>query len=193
MKKRNSYLRKTYLVEYQALKNAIHRCYNEKHIAYKNYGARGITVADEWRTATGFAMFLDTLGPRPSSQHSLDRIDNDRGYEPGNVWWAPDRSTQQLNRRPNETDCSDLGWGIGLTKPTGTGRGKTGKKSPLIPHDGRIQTLVDWARELDMNPATIRQRFQRGLSPADALSPSTSRQGLKRQIARNALLLPTIH
>ena len=89
----------TYQSEYGALCNAIHRCHNPDHKAYPNYGGRGISVADEWRNLkTGFDRFLDHIGPKPTPDLTLDRIDNDLGYLPGNVRWA-DRKTQQNNRR----------------------------------------------------------------------------------------------
>lgn len=72
------------------------RCLNKNHRAYPHYGGRGITIAPEWEN--DFEAFLFHVGPRPSSDHSLDRVDNDRGYEPGNVRWATWKE-QQNNRR----------------------------------------------------------------------------------------------
>ncbi len=87
-------------VEREALRSAIRRCHNPRTINFANYGGRGITVCDAWRDSEqGFARFLAELGPKPTRHHSLDRIDNDRGYEPGNVRWA-DKKTQSANRRP---------------------------------------------------------------------------------------------
>jgi len=80
--------------EYQAWQNMRARCMNAAHPKYARYGGRGITVCPEWDS---FPAFFDHIGPRPSADHSLDRIDNERGYEPGNVRWAT-RREQQLNR-----------------------------------------------------------------------------------------------
>lgn len=78
----------------------IQRCTNPKHTAFANYGGRGITVCPEWRTFAPFeAWILAHLGPRPDGM-TLDRIDNDGHYEPGNMRWAT-RSQQQRNKRPS--------------------------------------------------------------------------------------------
>lgn len=193
MKRYKSYLKNAYSAEYNALKNAIHRCHNPKNLGYLNYGVRGITVFDAWRSERGFELFLDYMGPRPSPQHSLDRIDNDGPYAPGNVWWAPSAAVQLANRRPQKTNCGDLGWGVGYVEPTGTGRGHSRKRSALLPHDGRVQTVAAWSIETTVSGATIISRIRRGLSPAEALNPSTSRRGEVRKTPRNAHLLSTIH
>ena len=93
----------TYLnsrAEYEACKQARMRCRNASHAAYENYGGRGITFCDEWLGKGGFQKFMEHIGPKPSPELSLDRIDNDKGYEPGNVRWAT-ASEQMLNRRPS--------------------------------------------------------------------------------------------
>lgn len=80
--------------EIKAIRNAIQRCYNPSYRGYRYYGGRGITVCDEWRNDQ--AAFVEYMGPRPKG-YSLDRIDNDKGYEPGNVRWAS-KTTQATNR-----------------------------------------------------------------------------------------------
>jgi hypothetical protein len=72
------------------------RCYNPQNPAYKHYGRRGIRVCDRWRL--NFDAFLEDMGPPPSARHSIDRIDNDRGYEPDNCRWATPRE-QGANKR----------------------------------------------------------------------------------------------
>lgn len=84
--------------EYKCWQQIKARCLNPNHRAYADYGGRGITVHETW--VNDFVAFLDHVGPRPSRRHSLDRIDNNRGYEPGNVRWASPKR-QNNNRRPH--------------------------------------------------------------------------------------------
>lgn len=72
------------------------RCNNNKHVAFKNYGGRGITINPEW--IKNPQLLIDEIGPRPSSDYTLDRINNDGNYESGNVRWAT-RSEQAKNKR----------------------------------------------------------------------------------------------
>lgn len=83
---------------FRAWRDAKQRCTNPRNKWYDRYGGRGITMCDEWLndSAAFIAWMHGNLGARPDG-HSLDRIDNDRGYEPGNLRWA-DAHTQSLNR-----------------------------------------------------------------------------------------------
>lgn len=74
------------------------RCHNPSAKQFHNYGGRGIQMYEPWRT--DFASFLEHIGPRPSPQYTLDRINNDKGYEPGNLRWAT-RAEQARNRTDN--------------------------------------------------------------------------------------------
>lgn len=158
--------------EYQALRNAVDRCNRITHPQYGDYGGRGIFVCAEWECIeTGFAAFLDEVGPKPYPWLELDRIDNNRGYYPGNVRWV-DRSTNLLNRRAPTNVIADLGWGIGRYQM----RDKNGKphtfKSPLVPFNGEIVTLHKASVELQIAVPTLRQRFQRGWGPERSLTPT---------------------
>lgn len=81
---------------YRAWRGAKTRCFNRKDRKYPDYGGRGITVCAAWRDS--FEAFFRDMGPRPSPLHSLDRIDSDGHYEPGNCRWAT-LDVQNNNRR----------------------------------------------------------------------------------------------
>jgi hypothetical protein len=71
------------------------RCFNTSRAEYPLYGGRGITVCERWKNS--FAAFLEDMGERPDG-HTLDRIDMNSGYEPGNCRWAT-ATEQSRNRR----------------------------------------------------------------------------------------------
>lgn len=135
----------TYRSEYCSLRNAIHRCHSPNNKQYMDYGGRGIRVCSEWRANNGFEQFLKHIGEKPSSDLTLDRINNDGHYEPNNVRWAK-RSVQQFNRRTRNT----------CTK---------------ISIDGRVQTIREWAHQTGIAEATIRSRINIGLQGKELILP----------------------
>lgn len=90
------YVPKDARVEYNIWRGMKDRCFNTNCKNYKNYGGRGIRVCDDWQN--NFTAFYEYIGPRPSDKHSIDRINNDGNYEPGNVRWAI-KEIQGYNRR----------------------------------------------------------------------------------------------
>jgi hypothetical protein len=116
------------------------RCLNPKHTAYKNYGGRGITVCAAW--VNDYSTFFRDMGERPSLDHSIDRIDNNGNYEPGNCRWAT-RIQQGRNRRDNR----------------------------LLLYKGETKTLSEWSELLGISGITIGHRLDtHGWSVEKALS-----------------------
>lgn len=105
------------------------------------YGGRGIRVCERWLNS--FPAFLEDMGPRPSAEHSIDRIDNDGNYEPRNCRWAT--ATIQSNNRSN---CVRL------------------------EIDGRSLTVSDCAAETGVSRELIYKRLERGLSSSEAVNPA---------------------
>jgi hypothetical protein len=93
--------------EYMAWSSMRSRCENKKHQAWKYYGKRGIAVCERWKI---FANFIADMGNKPKNT-SIDRIDNDGDYEPGNCRWATPKE-QAANRREQR--------GFAVVAPNGT-------------------------------------------------------------------------
>lgn len=116
--------------EYRSWIAAKGRCYNPNNQDYANYGGRGIAMSDEWRD--DFNAFLRDMGACPA-QHSIDRIDSDRGYETGNCRWAP-AVVQARNQRSNHR----------------------------ITFDGQTLTLGEWAERKGLTRTALEQRVKAG-------------------------------
>lgn len=84
--------------EYWVWANLNQRCRDQKQKSYKNYGGRGISVCERWKTS--FEAFFADMGPRPSALHSIERKNNEGPYSPENCVWAI-KITQQRNTRTN--------------------------------------------------------------------------------------------
>lgn len=120
-------------VEYKTWVQMIGRCENPNLERYPQYGGRGISVCARWRHS--YETFLADMGRRPSDKCSIDRIDNDGNYEPGNCRWAT-RREQQNN--------------------TSTTR--------YITFRGQTAPVTTWASRLGVTAASIRQRLNKGWS-----------------------------
>jgi hypothetical protein len=86
----------TFTPEYKIWLSRKSLCYNPNVEQYEDYGGRGVTMCDRWRYS--FTAFIEDVGERPSPELTLERLDNSKGYEPGNVTWAT-RIDQAKNRR----------------------------------------------------------------------------------------------
>lgn len=106
--------RMKYTKEYNAWRNIKDRCRNKNHWAYEYYGARGIDICDEWYNS--FEAFYEGLGDIPDGL-SIDRINNDKGYEPGNIRFA-NKTEQCTNRRKFKNNTSGY-TGVSFSKKKG--------------------------------------------------------------------------
>jgi len=85
---------------YNSWDNMNQRCRNPKNTNYPRYGAKGITVCERWMGVKGFINFLEDMGEKPTSKHSIDRIDTNLNYTPDNCRWAT-RYEQHRNKSNN--------------------------------------------------------------------------------------------
>lgn len=109
--------------EYGIWQGMLSRCDSSGSQANRNYGGRGIAVCDRWRS---FESFYEDMGPRPSSKHSIDRINNNGDYEPGNCRWATQKE-QARNTRVNY----------------------------LVEHNGEVKCVADWAEQYGFRPSVL--------------------------------------
>lgn len=116
--------------EYRTWVHMRDRCYRKTDKRYKNYGGRGISVCERWRTS--FTAFYADMGKRPSSKHSIDRIDNNGDYDPGNCRWATNK--QQADNRQNSLKYT---------------------------HGGESHTIREWSYISGVDYNTLRQRLRR--------------------------------
>ena len=131
--------------EYVAWKSMNSRCNSPGNKDYKNYGGRGIAVCDRWRD--DFNVFVSDMGQRPSNAHSIDRIDNSKGYGPDNCRWVANVQ-QNNNRRCNR----------------------------LVEWNGRTATIAQLADEHGMRYSLVYGRLKAGWTIAQALSKPSNRK-----------------
>ena len=112
----------------QAWNHMKQRCYNPKDTGYKHYGGRGIQVCDRWLDS--FENFLEDMGEVPY-RLTLERVNNNGNYEPGNCKWTTQKR-QQNNRRNNK----------------------------IIEFNGKTHTMSEWADILGINSATLKKRLR---------------------------------
>lgn len=124
------------------------RATNPENARWADYGGRGITLCEAWHD---FEAFYRDMGDRPHGM-TIERVDNNKGYEPGNVIWA-DRLTQANNRRV----------------------------SVFITFNGKTQTAAEWGRETGLGKATIYRRLARGWSVERALTETLQMTGNRRK------------
>lgn len=130
----------------------LRRCNNKKNSRYPDYGGRGITVCERWHD---FENFIADMGERPSKNYSINRIDNDGNYEPGNCNWAT------LKEQANNT-----------------------RRNHWIEINGERKTLSQWAVEYGIKASIVLRRLTRGLTPEDALSRPVRQAKSKAQVRR---------
>lgn len=123
--------------EYRAWQKAKARCYDVNDPGFPRYGGRGITMCDVWRTS--FDAFLADVGPRPSASHSLDRINNDGHYEPGNCRWAT-KAEQRRNQTRVKLAPADV-HAIRAARERGESERSLARRYGVVRHT--IHSIVD--------------------------------------------------
>lgn len=148
--------------EYRCWGAIIQRCHNPKHKQFKDYGGRGIAICDAWRG--DFSAFFAHVGARPSAKHSLDRKDNSKGYEPGNVRWAT-QVEQTNNTRQNRIVEID-----GIRCTLAEAIRLKGQRSNVV----RQRIAIGWSVERALNQP-ITPSPMRGIKKSDEIKVSRTR------------------
>jgi hypothetical protein len=132
--------------EYALWAAAKRRCFSKKDSNYSYYGGRGISMCARWKNS--FENFISDMRPRPSSKHTLDRIDNNGNYEPTNCRWAT-RKEQLRNTRV----------------------------TIFVEHEGKRIALADLVQQVGVSMAMVRYRIQHGWELDDALLIPPGKKG----------------
>jgi hypothetical protein len=152
----------------------IQRCTNPRIVSFPHYGGRGISVSPAWLHS--FQSFLADVGIAPSEKHSIDRIDVNGNYEPGNVRWAT-ATEQAHNSRDSvyvgEDHLSEACVKLGLKEPTlryrvqhGVRLDKPLGRSVPIEANGLSMSLTEWSKHLGIKRTTLSMRLSTyGWSP----------------------------
>jgi hypothetical protein len=120
----------------------LRRCYDRSHLSYSCYGGRGIQVCDEWRNSfEAYLTYIRSIGFTGAPGQSIDRINNDGHYEPGNLR-VTDAKGQARNKRNNH----------------------------MLTAFGETHCLADWASMVGISSSTLSQRLRRGWLPDKAIS-----------------------
>lgn len=129
--------------EYNIWRHMRDRCLNKKNKNYHRYGGRGISICDEW--IESFEAFYRDVGARPGPGYSIDRINNDKGYNKENCKWST--KEEQANNRST---------------------------SVYYKHNGVSRTLAGWCRELKLDYSLVRCRISSGWSFERAIAEPTN-------------------
>lgn len=129
MNRKNKWMNPSGSRTYFAWRSMRSRCYNPKNPSYFHYGYRGIIVCEQWKN--DFDQFYDDMGEVPEGM-TLERINNNDGYHPGNCRWATIRD--QLNNQ---------------------------RRNRRITFNGKTMTLSQWAEELHIGQDTLSKRLDR--------------------------------
>lgn len=129
---------------YVTWKSMRDRCENPKNKRYADYGGRGVEVCARW---LDFEVFAADMGEPPTGDHQIERRNNDKGYEPGNCYWAT-RYEQAQNKRNTRT----------------------------LTYAGRTQTISEWAAETGIKRETLKMRLRKGWAAEEALKPGDLRR-----------------
>ena len=166
---------------YRIWRSMKNRCYNQSHKYYKHYGGKGITICDEWKN--DYVKFKEwAMQNGYDDTMSIDRINNNKGYEPSNcrfIYYRDQPKNRDCNHRVVvdgvEMNVSDVSRKYGIPISTvcyRANRGRnilTAERKRSVEYQGRKQSLAKWSKELGIELHTIYERLERGWSVEESL------------------------
>lgn len=142
----------SYSREYQIWEMIVQRTTNPKNTHYSYYGGRGIKISKKWLRGEGFVNFINHIGFAPTQKHTVDRINNSKGYEPDNVRWVTMEEQSKNKRNTN--------W---------------------LTYQNKKLCLADMARQYGLYPQALRSRLKKGWSLKESLTIPLGTRQFRRQ------------
>lgn len=136
--------------EYARWQAMLRRCFDPTHESFKDYGGRGITVCDRWKSSV--VAYLEDIGQMPGENYSVDRIDNNANYSCGKC-----------------QECTDNGWTMNCRWATREQQSRNARSNRMFTINGKTRCLTAWCTQYSVPVTTAWHRLKRHLTIEESL------------------------